>query len=127
VPGLELELPPPPPPPQPANAAASINAAPSASGSARRPVRTYLLLWSSKIRAIHIAQKHQPGPRPSGRGGRSDRGIFAEGAVVLTETVTLLPGAAEPGETVQVDSEGAPVQLKLTVPDIPPSAPTLRE
>jgi hypothetical protein len=47
--------------------------------------------------------------------------------VVLAVTVTLLPGVAELGETVQVDSDGAPVQLKLTVPDIPPSAPTLRE
>jgi hypothetical protein len=53
--------------------------------------------------------------------------MLAEGAVVVTETVMLLPGVAELGETVQVDSEGAPVQLKLTVSDIPPSAPTLRE
>ena len=47
--------------------------------------------------------------------------------MVLTDTVTLLPGVAALGETVQVASDGAPVQLKLTVPDIPPSAPTLRE
>jgi hypothetical protein len=45
--------------------------------------------------------------------------------VVVTLTVTLLPGAAEVGETAQVDSEGAPVQLKVTAWLNPPSPPTL--
>jgi len=44
-------------------------------------------------------------------------------------TVTLvaeLPTVAGFGETVQVASEGAPAQAKLTVPDNPPSPPTLK-
>jgi len=53
------------------------------------------------------------------------RGASSEGAVVLTVTVTLVPGAAGLGETVQVAPEGAPVQVKDTVPDIPPKLPTL--
>jgi hypothetical protein len=50
-------------------------------------------------------------------------------AVVVTVTVTL---AAVPptvngfGETVQVDCEGAPVQVKVTVPLMPPCPPTLK-
>ena len=55
--------------------------------------------------------------------------MFIEGAVVLTLTVTLvaeLPAVVGFGETVQVASEGAPVQVKLTVPDSPPSPSTLR-
>jgi hypothetical protein len=43
--------------------------------------------------------------------------------VVVTVTVTLvaeLPAVTGFGETVQVASEGAPVQVKLTVPDNPP-------
>jgi len=53
------------------------------------------------------------------------RGASAEGAVVVTVTVTFEPGLAGLGETVQVASEGAPVQVKDTVPDIPPKLPTL--
>ena len=47
-------------------------------------------------------------------------------AVVATLTVTLLPGTAELGETVQVASEGAPVQEKFTFWLNPPSAATLK-
>jgi hypothetical protein len=42
----------------------------------------------------------------------------SEGALVVTVTVTLvaeLPGVSVLGETVQVASEGAPVQAKLTL------------
>ena len=53
------------------------------------------------------------------------RGTSSEGAVVETVTVTLVPGLAGLGETVQVASEGAPVQVKETDPDIPPELPTL--
>jgi hypothetical protein len=51
--------------------------------------------------------------------------------VVATITVTglgaALPGASEVGETVQVASEGAPVQLNPTVWLKPPKLPRLRE
>jgi hypothetical protein len=70
----------------------------------------------------------RPGSRGVGGRGR-ERGIPAEGAVVVTETVTVvgeLPAVAGFGETVQVASEGAPVQVKATLPDNPPSPPTLK-
>jgi hypothetical protein len=70
-----------------------------------------------------------PGDR-GGTGGRGrERGALTEGAVVVTVTVTLvaeLPAVTGFGETVQVASEGAPVQVKFTVPDNPPSPPTLK-
>lgn len=50
------------------------------------------------------------------RGGKV-RGTFADEAVVVTVTVTLvaeLPTVAGFGEAVQVDSEGAPAQVKVT-------------
>ena len=53
------------------------------------------------------------------------RGASCEGAVVESVTVTLEPGLTGLGETVQVLSDGAPVQVKETVPDIPPKLPTL--
>jgi len=56
------------------------------------------------------------------------RGATSEGAVVVTLTVTLVAEFASVtgfGETVQVASEGAPVHVKLTVPEMPPSPPTL--
>lgn len=62
-----------------------------------------------------------------GRG--RERGTLLEAEVVVTVTVTLvveLPVVAESGVTVQMASEGAPVQEKLTVPDIPPSPPMLK-
>jgi hypothetical protein len=49
--------------------------------------------------------------------------------VVITLTVTFvgeLPSVTVPGEIVQVDSEGAPVQSKLTDWFMPPSLPTLK-
>jgi hypothetical protein len=64
-----------------------------------------------------------------GTGGRGrERGAMREAALVITVTVTLvaeLPNVAGLGETEQVASEGAPVQVKVTVPDNPPSPPTL--
>jgi len=42
------------------------------------------------------------------------RGAAIEGAVVVAVTVILLPAVAEVGETVQVDSEGTPVQVNAT-------------
>lgn len=67
----------------------------------------------------------------AGRTGGSgrDRGALTEAAVVVTLTVALvaaLPTVAGFGETVQVASEGAPAQVKVTVPDNPPSPPILK-
>ena len=62
-------------------------------------------------------------------GSRRERGTLSEGAVVVTLTVTAvaeLPRVAGLGETAQVASEGAPVQVKVTLPDNPPSPPTLK-
>jgi hypothetical protein len=56
-------------------------------------------------------------------------GAPTEGAVVVTATATLLeelPTGAGFGVTVQVDSEGAPVQVKDKFPDNPPSPATLK-
>jgi hypothetical protein len=49
--------------------------------------------------------------------------------VVETETVILvaeLPGVSELGETVQVASEGAPLQVKFTGWLRPPKLPTAK-
>ena len=62
-------------------------------------------------------------PRGPGKGGLTggsgrERGALSEGAVVVTLTVTFvaeLPGVTGFGETVQVASEGAPVQVRLTL------------
>lgn len=66
-----------------------------------------------------------------GAGGRrgETRGATSEGAVVETETVMLvaeLPGVSGLGETVQVASEGAPLQVKLTAWLRPPRLPTAK-
>ena len=70
-------------------------------------------------------------PGDSGATGGSCRelGALIEGAVVVTLTVTFvaeLPTVSGFGVTVQVASEGAPVQVKATAPDNPPSPPTLK-
>lgn len=68
------------------------------------------------------------GPGPGKPIGASGLGAL-DGAVVVTVTVTfvaVLPAVAGLGETVHVASEGAPVQVKATLPDNPPSPPTLR-
>jgi hypothetical protein len=61
-------------------------------------------------------------------GRRRERGALTEGAVVVTLTVTLvteLPAVTEFG-TVQVASEGAPVQVRLTLRLNPPSPARLK-
>jgi hypothetical protein len=60
-----------------------------------------------------------PGPGKTGLAGGSGRdcGALTEGAVVVTVTVMFvaeLPGVSGFGETVQVDLDGAPVQVKFT-------------
>ena len=55
-------------------------------------------------------------------------GVASEAAVVVTVTVTVvaeLPTVIGLGETVQLASVGAPAQVKLTVPLMPPAPPTL--
>jgi len=63
---------------------------------------------------------------PGKRGGGRVLGAIVERAVVVTVTVTLLPGAAGFGVTVQFEPEGYPVQVKATVWFGPPPPPTLR-
>ena len=56
-------------------------------------------------------------------------GRLTEAEVVVTVTVTLvaeLPAITGFGETVQVASEGAPVQVRLTLWLTPPSPATLK-
>jgi hypothetical protein len=71
----------------------------------------------------------RPGKR-GGTGGRGrERGAPTEGAVVVTLTVIFVaepPAVTGLGETVQVASERAPVQAKLTLWLNPPSPPTLK-
>ncbi len=47
--------------------------------------------------------------------------------VTVNETVPDAPGVADEGFTVQVASEGAPVQVKLIAWFSPPSPPRLSE
>jgi hypothetical protein len=65
-----------------------------------------------------------------GTGGRGrERGALTEAAAVVTLTVIFvakLPGVAGLGEIVQLASEGAPVQAKLTVSLNPPSPARLK-
>ena len=71
----------------------------------------------------------RPGDRGGTGGSGRERGALTEAAVVVTVTVTLvavLPAVTGFGETVQVASEGAPVQVKFTVPVIPLDHPHLR-
>jgi hypothetical protein len=66
-----------------------------------------------------ISRPLRPGGDSGGTGGSGrERGALSEGAVVVTLTVTFvaeLPGVSVLGETVQLASEGAPVQVKLTL------------
>jgi hypothetical protein len=71
----------------------------------------------------------RPGARGGTGGSGRERGTLSEGAVVVTLTVIFvaeLPGVSVLGETVQVASEGAPVQVKLTLWLNPSSPPTLK-
>ena len=71
----------------------------------------------------------RPGDSGGGGGRGRERGTLTEGAVVVTLTVIFvaeLPAVTGFGETVQVASEGAPVQVKLTLWLNAPSPPTLK-
>ena len=136
VPGL-LDPPPPPPPPPPpqaASAKASTKTAPSGNHAGvwclapRRLRRTAAHANAASSRAsIHSAPSR--GERGGTGGSCGAPGGLSDAAVVVTVTVTLvgvLPAVTGLGDTVQVASEGAPEQVKLTAPDNPPSPPTLR-
>jgi hypothetical protein len=76
-----------------------------------------------------INRSLRPGDTGGTGGSGRERGALAEGAVVVTLTVIFvaeLPGVTGVGGTVQVASEGAPVQVKLTLWLNPPSPPTLK-
>src|SRR5208282_674156 len=76
-----------------------------------------------------ISRPFRPGDR-GGTGGRGrERGALSVGTVVRTVTVTVvaeLPKVTGFGETVQLVSAGAPVQVKVIVPDNPPRPPRLK-
>lgn len=76
-----------------------------------------------------ISRPFSPGDSGGTGGNGRERGAIAEGAVVVTVTVTLvgeLPTVAGFGETVQAASDGAPLQVNETDPVIPPSPPKLK-
>jgi hypothetical protein len=76
-----------------------------------------------------INRLFSPGEKGGTGGSGRERGALTEGAVVVTLTVIFvaeLPGVTGLGETVQVASEGAPAQVKLTLWLNPPSPPTLK-
>ena len=90
----------------------------------RRTPASFRRVMAQAIAARTKASIHRP-HRPGDKGGGNgrERGALTEGAVVVTVTVTLvaeLPTVTGFGETVQVASEGAPVQVKVTIPDNPP-------
>ena len=114
----------PPPPPHPASARVSNN--PEASrtivdchrltpGWFRRPMAHAV---AARAKAS-INRPLRPGDRGATGGRGRERGALTEAAVVVTVTVTFVPAVAGFGETVQLASEGAPVQVKVTVPDNP--------
>ena len=125
----------PPPPPQPASAKVSTN--PKANRASvdlrlltrgcRRRLRAHAATADSARGSINSPLTPAD---TGGNGGRGrDCGEPMEAAVVDTVTVTF--AAEEPtvsglGETVQVDCEGSPVQVKVTVPLNPPCPPTLK-
>ena len=121
----ELKLP---PPPQPASVD-TINSP----TRGRNIVHCLFLncLDTQRVQAMaarsraSVSRAWGPGTRGSREG--KVRGGLADGAVVATLTVIVLPGAAEFGETVHVDSGGALVHEKLTLWLNPPWPPRLNE
>jgi len=113
-----------PPPPHPA-ASARVSNNPEASGTIvdrhrltpgrfRRPMAHAI---NARTKAS-ISRPLRPGDRGGAGGSGRERGALSEGAVVVTLTVIFvaeLPGVSVLGETVQVASEGAPVQVKFTL------------
>ena len=90
--------------------------------------RTMTHIIAARIKA---SIRRPVGPGEGGGTGRRgrERGALADGAVVVTVTVTLvaeLPTGAGFGETVQVASEGAPVQVRLMLWFNPPSPASLK-
>jgi hypothetical protein len=117
--------PPPPPPPHPAQRA-TLSIATARGAQARRQARRRPPI-SRGPTAASSANIHSQIQGPAGGFGLIRT---AERAVVLTDTV--VDAAPDPlrlteeGFTVQVACDGAPLQVKLTVPDRPFSAAMLR-
>ena len=120
VPGLGVT----PPPPLPPHAAiVRVSNIPSA--RATSAVRGRLAPGSHQVRTAQARAVNSkarrtrlPGPGRSGRAGGSgrERGATMEGAVVVTETATAAPVLLALVEgAVQLASEGAPAQAKVTV------------
>ena len=103
----------PPPPPQPTHRARA--SATTARGAQARRQANRRPASSGAPNAANIANIHNPIHGPAGGLGF---GPSAEAAVVVTVTVVdtaLLPFKAKgEGDTEQVESEGAPLQEKLT-------------
>jgi len=130
-----LPSPPPlPPPPHPASTRVNNNA--KASGTL---VSCHWIVAGCfrHLRAPSIAARTKasmsrplrPGAMGRTGGAGREQGALTEGAVVVTVTATLvveLPGVTGLGETAQVASEGAPVQLSVTAWFIPATPPRLR-
>ena len=122
-----------PPPPHPASAIASNNPAPNGNRivSQRRKtgwLRRTKVHASASVKAS-VSRPLVPGETGASGGSGREREALTEGAVVVTVTVTfvdVLPTVTGFGDTEQVASEGAPVQVKLTDPVNPPSPPTLK-
>jgi hypothetical protein len=95
-------------------------------GRFRRP-RAHAIAARARV-SIH--RPLRPGERGGSRGRGRERGALTEGAVVATLTaifVEQMPGFNVLGEAVHVASEGAPVQVKVTLWLNPPSPATLKE
>jgi hypothetical protein len=78
---------------------------------------------------VSINRPLTPGDRGGAGGSGRERGALTEGAVVVTLTVRFvaeLPTVTGFGETVQVASDGPPVQVKLTLSLSPPSPAALK-
>ena len=122
---------PPPPPPQPASAKASSNPAPRITRAVRRGDTSHRQAHAAQAMAAKsttIMGRPLGTEGAGGRGGET-RGATCDGAVVATETVTLVaefPGVSGLGETVHVASEGAPLQVKFTGWLRPPRPPTAK-
>ena len=109
-------------------ASAKAKSSPPAIGSRvvrRRPLRDRQLFTVQASAAnIDVSANRPVRSGESGRTGGQGRGVLCEGAVVVTVTVILLaelPAVSGFGKTVQVESAGAPVQVKVIAPVSPPS------
>lgn len=133
VPGLQFVLhPPPPPPPPPPQAEMSSKLANATPSGTRRAPGTRLSVRTAiaPSRAMITTASVRILPPGAAGGRKRRRGETSDAAVVVTEMVVEeLPDPfklSEAGLALQVASEGAPLQVTLTVPASPPAGATLR-